>query len=244
MQGGRLAGQPRLTSTQHPALENLRNLQQRDRRVQIAHIPTPHAARIAITFTHVAEPIRCEATFALQDSSDAIFAAPLATANAVWAAWLAHVVPAMPAETIWNGVVFEDVRTLPFGGADYPQTATPGGTSFAGASIPTDSCISIKKLTAGLGRSARGRMFWPIWVSGQLVTADTTSGALVAAAVAALNGFQTALQTALTPAEVGIISTQVGGAPRSTGLFQQIVGYSAADLNVDSQRRRLLGRGS
>lgn len=208
------------------------------------HLATDHSAKIALTFRHAVVPIKAEMTFAVRDTTDAIFAVPSTFANQVYASAIAHLGPALTPEVVLNGVVFEDVRVLPYGGADFPQADHPGTNGASGGLVPTDGCIAIKKVTDGLGRAARGRLFWPIWNASLLVTADTTSAAVVSAIVTALVAFQTALETGPLVCELGIISQQVGGVVRGSGLFERITSYSAADLFIDSQRRRLLGRGT
>lgn len=207
------------------------------------HLATPHTAKIAVTFTASTEPVQCEMTFAIRDMTDGIFTDPLLTANNVWNAVLAQLVPSISAQVVFNGVVFEDVRAIPYSGADFAFSATPGTRSSTGVPLPTDVALAVKKLSANLGRSGRGRLFWPLWNSDELISADRTSAAAALVVTTALASFQTAVETGPPACEVGIISQQIGKVVRSAGLFEPIVSWAVADLNLDNQRRRLLGRG-
>lgn len=205
---------------------------------------TADTAKITIGWTYAATGILCENIVYLRDTSGAIFADPVGACDAVFTAVVAELVPISAAEIIWNAVGLEDVRTVPFGGILVPQTATPGTHSFTGQTIPSSACLSIKKSTATLGRSGRGRWYWGLGNSATLVGGDSTSAILANDISAALTGFQADVETALSPAEMGIVSYFTGGAQRVAGLFSQILSWNAADLTIDSQRRRLLGRGS
>jgi len=208
------------------------------------HIPTPHCARIAVTFTHAHAAVNCEMTFALQDTTDGIFTTPSVVATNVWAAWVANCVPALSPNVVSNGVVYEDVRTVPYTGADYPQTATPGTLASASTQIPTDTALTIKRLGGALGRAGRGRVYWPLWDQEELLTADATSSAVQTRIQNALGAFQTQVETLSGTTFLGHISLQFNKVARTNGLFYRTTSWVAADLLIDSQRRRLAGRGS
>jgi hypothetical protein len=75
------------------------------------------------------------------------------------------------------------------------------------------------------------------------VGADEVDPAYAAAVVVALGDFQVAVEGNATPANLGVVSFQHGGAPVNPGLFQEILGWSYTDTLLDNQRRRLVGRG-
>lgn len=207
-------------------------------------VPTLHAAKIGVTFAHSTENVRGELTFAVLDPTDAIFADPAAFATQVYNAVSANLVPFATPQVVFDGVVFEDVRTLPYVGADYPQGPNAGTGGPGVASLPTSCCIAVKKSTGNLGRSGRGRMYVPIWDSVYLATPDTITVATATAIVARLSAFQAAVEGGAMPVQMGVISQQHGGAPVNPGLFQRITSWGLFDVKIDSQRRRLLGRGS
>jgi len=199
--------------------------------------------RFAVTFRHASVSVRAELTFALQDASGTIFLNPANTAQQIWDNAVPNLVSAASASVVFTGVVVEDVRTVPYGGAEFPQTPQAGTFTSAGIALPTDCCIAIKRSTALLGRSGRGRLYWPIWQSPELDTADTIPSSHATFIVGKVQDFDNAIVAALPTANLVLISTVTGGAPRTNGLPESITGYSVADLAIDSQRRRLLGRG-
>lgn len=222
---------------------NDRKREERDRNKTMVSIPVPHTARLSVTFHHNVEAVRGEHVFYVRDASDALFANPSAYAASFFNAWVVAMIPQQTPQYVADGVVFEDLRSVPYGGADYPQTPAAGSGGSGGTSLPTDTSLVFKKSTLGFGRSARGRIFWPIWDNGLLLSADTVKTANVSSIATQLNAFQTAVQALISGSQLGIVSFQHGGAPVSPGLFQQLTGFAAVDNHIDSQRRRLLGRG-
>lgn len=205
---------------------------------------TPHTARMAVLFTFGIDGQTCENIFHLQDSTDAIFTSPTATCNAVQTAANTHIKPALFPTVKLIGTTFEDVRTFPFGGLDVPQVAVAGTRAGGTALLPSSVSLSIKKVTGNLGRSGRGRWYWPLAdvqaISG---TNDTVNASYITDIEAALTAFQLAVETAITPAIMGVVSYRSGKVQRSAGVFQRIISWSNADATIDSQRRRLTGRG-
>lgn len=116
---------------------------------------------------------------------------------------------------------------------DQPGTA---GT----ASMPNNVTWSIQFRTVFRGRSGRGRNY----------ALGLTEGAVTASAVsiATASAYITAYQALATDLEGGdyqhvVISKFNNNAPRPSGLVRLVTAYSYADLTIDSQRRRLPGRG-
>lgn len=101
--------------------------------------------------------------------------------------------------------------------------------------------FAIKFATARIGRSYRGRMYWPL-----LDTTHVNDGALAAnhanALVAAVGNFFNDVQSVTGSFHV-IASYQNDCAWRAEGVATPVTSYSYSDLNLDSQRRRLPGRG-
>jgi len=209
----------------------------------MASITTPHAAKVGVRFTTPASLVVCENTFAVMDPTDNLFSDPGGFQTQVWNAVVANLVPACTGEVVFNGIIFEDVRSIPYGGATYDHAGTPGTASAPSAPLATSTALSIKKVTGALGRSGRGRWYWPVWDIAEIDSTNVVKSAKVAAYVAALQAFQAAVEGGTYPCQVGIISEQSGGVPRANGVFYQIVDWVAFDPSVDNQRRRLTGRG-
>jgi hypothetical protein len=125
-----------------------------------------------------------------------------------------------------------------FASTNTDQAGNPGALS--GASLPGGTTFAISFRTANRGRSGRGRNYWP-----GLMEADVTGNLLSAgAADSFLAVYQRLIDSPPTGWTWGVVSRYHNGAPRSTGIFQPITNVIYTDLAVDSQRRRLAGRGT
>lgn len=107
--------------------------------------------------------------------------------------------------------------------------------------LPGNVTIAIKFSTSGRGRSSRGRNY--------IVGLVETQSAGNAIASSVVEDFVTAYNLLPGIAEAEdcqwvVFSRHHNNAPRTTGLAIPITGASAVDDNVDSQRRRLAGRGT
>lgn len=210
----------------------------------MAHYPAAHCAKLGVLFGHSLVSIKAEMTFAVMDPADGIFADPGTFCDAVFLAATTNLVPQLCPNVVLNGVSFEDIRAVPYVGVVFGKPATPGTRVAGSATWPTDAAIAIKRTSANLGRSGRGRVYWPLWDNGETTAVDQISGTYAGAIAAALATFQADVEGYSAGLELGIVSFQHGGAPVNPGLFEQTTGWNAFDTMVDSQRRRLLGRGS
>ena len=209
----------------------------------MAQVPVPNTLRFSTTFTHSVELQRCMLSFALTDDSGSIFQDFALTANSIFGALVNTLVHAASPETIWDGIIIEDVRVLPYGGIDFPQPPTPSDGAYGGPPLPMNVCLAIKRFTNMLGRSGRGRVYFPIWNENMLAGASAVGAAVSGTIITQLEAFQAAIESALTPAVLVVISTETLGSPRPVGITNPITGWAATDQVVDSQRRRLPGRG-
>lgn len=210
----------------------------------MAHFPAPHCSRWAATFTDLVGDALCEMTFAVQSSDDSVNANPAGFAALFNAAVVAHLVPVASSHVVFTGSTFEDVSALPYGGNTYPMAPTPGTAATTAASLPNSNCIAIKRIGGGIGRSARGRVYWPIWCGNVLTTANTVDATYLNGVVAGLTAFQAALTDPTGfLAVLGHLSEQIGKTPRNPMVFYATAGWVYADLVIDDQRRRLPGRG-
>jgi len=115
---------------------------------------------------------------------------------------------------------------------------TSGLGQVAGAALPDNVTLSIKKKSAQTGRSARGRMYWIGMPAANLaaneLALDTSA---VTDIVAALEAVRVAIAgTVWTPV---IVSRRTAGAERPFGIPFDWIDTVAVNADVDSQRRRL-----
>lgn len=108
------------------------------------------------------------------------------------------------------------------------------------ASLPNNCSVTITKRTAARGRSRRGRIY-QIGLTEASVVANQVSGPAMAGYIS----FWTSIMALTITADEAIMvvnSTYSNGAPRSEGLATPVTNFTS-DGFVDSQRRRLPGRG-
>jgi hypothetical protein len=118
------------------------------------------------------------------------------------------------------------------------------GTCGLGASpgLPGSVAFVITKVTALRGRSFRGRIYH-IGLSEADVTGNTVG---VASADSILQGwvqYRTAVETA-SASNMSVVSCEANGVPRLIGVATPVTALVLRDNSVDSQRRRLPGRGT
>lgn len=155
-------------------------------------------------------------------------------------AWYADTIAtALSDAWTFDNALAQDLTTEGGARVNYFQ-GTPGGTS--GAYMPNNVSFAIRFDTFAGGRSGRGRNYLPaipaLWVSGNTMNAEP------------LNAFVSAYNLLVNPSEllaVGwlwvVVSRISAGAVRPVGVFNEVIGASATDNVLDSQRRRLPGRG-
>jgi len=124
--------------------------------------------------------------------------------------------------------------------AEITLSAGPGGV--AGDPLPNNVAFSIKRSSGLTGRSARGRVYVP-GLKLEMLSAPN----VVLAATS--DGWVDALNLLVDPAfapdwQHVVWSYQTGGLPRVTAFPYGIDLYVAVNLILDSQRRRLPGRGA
>ena len=146
----------------------------------------------------------------------------------------------MPAEYVYRETYVKDL-TINFG-AEYTSVGAAGLDGENGLALPGGSAWVVKFLTGSQGRSYRGRNY-------VLCNRDQTSGNFVSLAWATgVAANYAAILAALVEDAPEwtwvVLSRQTNGALRADGIGTPIVAVSYTDLAVDSQRRRLTGRGT
>lgn len=135
-------------------------------------------------------------------------------------------------------------RSIHAASAEYAETVPdpPLDGNIATSCLPGNVAWAVKLLTGLTGRSYRGRSFFiglaESSVSGNYI-GQTTADAIVDAWVE--------LKDVILPnlsAELVVVSRYTGGEPRVAGVATPVTTISYTDLVVDSQRRRLPGRGA
>lgn len=153
--------------------------------------------------------------------------------------WNTYMKPYIPTEVSLTAVKVTDLDT-----ATSPAITASAGLPLAGTQngvlLPNSVSLCITKRTALRGRSQRGRIYWP-GLGETNVTNNVVSAALVSAIIAGLENMKV-VPTLTGNNEMVVVSRFTANAPRASGIFTPVTNFTS-DGVVDSQRRRLPGRG-
>lgn len=123
---------------------------------------------------------------------------------------------------------------------EYTTGWSPAGTS-TGTCYPNNVTSSVKLATGLRGRSFRGRMYWP-GLTGNQITGLQLQSATQTAIQTAVNLLRTNLTSDSAGDKLVVVSYRTGGVWRASGVATEVTA-ATVHLNLDSQRRRLAGRG-
>jgi hypothetical protein len=144
-----------------------------------------------------------------------------------------------------NGVQLQDVTVTDIGSEAGGQVIVPpSGAGFGGTEseqLPNNVTLAVKWLTAIRGRSFRGRTYH-IGLTESEVTKNRVNAAFLAALVTQYTGLKNVI-TDDPIRQMCVLSRFHLGAPREEAICTPINAL-AIDGTVDSQRRRLPGRGN
>jgi hypothetical protein len=153
-------------------------------------------------------------------------------ANAVKTWWSAYYKPMLPSQYTLNAIQvrkYDPVAPLAYDlNVSPPEAGTRGTTPEAG-----NVTLSMSERTGLAGRKYRGRMYLAGIGTGDVSTTDTVVSAL---SLLAANAIAALISTSLPP---GVV---LGLFHRNTNTITDVIAYVIENV-IDSQRRRLPGRG-
>lgn len=212
----------------------------------MAFIPALNTARVAMHFSRDAQLV--ENVFYVENASGWDATSLEALANDVTAWWTTNLQPVVASNLSLNEVVCTDLTTSSGVSVVYAAGLPAAGGSGSTA-LPNNVTIAIKLITGFGGRSFRGRQYINGMVQANLATDQNTVGP---AFVSGFQGFyNTLIATLLADFPPGlVIASFYHGVdslgkpiPRSTAVLTPVTNAVFADNVLDSQRRRLPGRG-
>lgn len=160
-------------------------------------------------------------------------------AEAVHNGWETRMLPLLSDDLTLREVTATDMESETGPSVSFIVTPFPAG-GIVGTSMPNNVAACVTFLTAGRGRSARGRNYLA-GITGDAATNNTMNSNFMGDVIDAYAGLKNDL--AALGFNHAVVSFQNDGVPRSAGLPQTVTGYRFADATLDSQRRRLPGRG-
>lgn len=203
----------------------------------MAFIPWPNGIQLCFDFASAGQ--NWQFCLALRKSSGPPADADLiAAANAAYAKWTTPLKP-----TLTTGNTLRQIRATDMtveGGPQYVRAVNEAGTN-AGTETALSNAAAVSLRTAKRGRSYRGRFYVSGWEGGLLTDAVTFGSGLVTN----LSSFTTGLQTALDALGMDLVvpSKQHNGVATNPAELNEVIAV-VVDTKVDSQRRRLSGRGA
>lgn len=160
-------------------------------------------------------------------------------ANDIIAWWSSDVRPQVNDQTS-----LIEVRVTSLDDAIAPSVSVVTGLPLAGSAaqpmLPSNVTLSLTKRTILRGRNFRGRLYFIGLGEGQVV-GNTVNGVTVTALINAYNNSLSFATTSLTW-ELVVVSLYFNNAPRTSGVTTEVTSFTSDGI-IDSQRRRLPGRG-
>ncbi len=204
----------------------------------MAFVPAPNTLMAELRY--VAEGSRWENTLYFTGSAGVTptLATTLAAALVAW--WNASYKPLVASTVSLSEVFITDLTTATSFTVSY-VTGLPSVGTAVGDQLPGNCSLCVSLRTANRGKSGRGRNY----TVGPVDTAATASfftTAYANAVIAAYTLFVGA-GTFVAGLQFCVVSRFTNNAPRAVALIQPITSCLSTNNNVDSQRRRLPGRG-
>jgi len=153
--------------------------------------------------------------------------------------WFAEVMPLLSSDYIFREITAQDISVeageIAFNTA---ETGTAGGV--VSEAMPGNVAIAVSFRTGLAGRSYRGRNY-----VGGLPNTAVAGNTITDTFRTAIGAAYEALLTVLEDEDFvwGVVSRVTEGLPRPVGVITAIASVLVVDAFVDSQRRRLSGRG-
>jgi len=202
------------------------------------YIPVPACLQANVRWTLDGQQIENVLNFSyLTMSFEA--AAPL-VAGALDAAWWASMRVQYSGSLVHQSTYIVDLSSQTGPIAVFPQFDDPAGAA-AGSAVPSNAALCITHRTASRGRSFRGRTYMS-GIAKSVVDNSEVSTGVVSDIVNAFNELRVAL--AADDINFAVVSRYENKLPRDIGIATYVTLSEARDNVVDSQRRRLPGRGN
>lgn len=206
-------------------------------------VPCLNTAQVEIRALYFGEKV--ENTLWFQKGS-AITAADLnALTEAVHDGWVGSALPLLPSGYQLTEVVATDFTTATSGVATFPATGSEVGAE-SSPGLPGNVSITISFRTANRGRSFRGRNYWVGLTEATVAANEVTSariGEIISCYVAVVAVAEGEGWNHVIASRYSGVDSDGKPIPRANGVMTVVTTYIVVDTHVDSQRRRLSGRG-
>jgi len=201
-------------------------------------VPFSNAAEVEIRMLYLSQEVEC--TFGYSQNAIIVPSALTALCTTIGTKWSIEVMPLLSSSLQLLEVVARDLTSpTSFDGGWSPEGTVVGGEG--GDPLPGNAAACISLRTGLTGRWFRGRNYLPG------LTTNITAGNFITPDFAtdmqnAYTELLGAVEGAMT-GQLAVLSRVYQGADREEGVATPITRAVFADRDVDSQRRRLRGRG-
>jgi len=201
-------------------------------------VPAPNIVELQFRYTNAGEQTENRIHLDVGATPTAL---DLANINEAAAEWYTGNMPDLqPTSLVLREIYSKSLETQPGPEATYTAGLPIPGTS-AFQALPSNASLAVSLRSGETGRSARGRWYWQQLAENQVDTNLVTTGAQADILAAMQN-----LKNAMTDVSATwvIVSYRHNNAPRVGGpVYFTVNSIILVDNVVDSQRRRLPGRG-
>lgn len=203
-------------------------------------IPAPQVVEVELRYDFVDQ--QCENT--LYFKHDTLFTADqmrvLATAMETW--WESSLSGYMHTAVALNSIKVSSLSSADAEAVIVTPTASIHGGDSAEA-LPFNASWAVKFTTDHRGRSARGRNYMVGLTRGSRETSNVVTTGYANGVVTSYTALLAGGETLPEGWTWVVLSRFAGNAPRTAGVTYPITGVGYTDRIIDSQRRRLPGRG-
>lgn len=203
----------------------------------MARPPTENVAEVTMSFSQDGQILMNKHHYLNTAGWDAGSLNNLGTAIVEW--WTDNLQEHIPSVISLDAVEVVDLTEDSGLGISVTEGLPVPGTG-TGTALPNNVTLAIKKGTGFVGRSFRGRTYH-IGLTEQQVTGNTVGSTVLDTLRDAYDALKEPLG-ALIPVDLCVLSEYADGAQRTAGICTVVTGIGI-DPTVDSQRRRLPGRG-
>lgn len=205
----------------------------------MSYVPGTNVAEVVVQGSMAGQMIDNVIDFQMPDAMTVTILDALA--NSVIGYLLDHILPLLSSQYTLTSVKATDLTTASSPSVTRFPTGSPGGSIGAGA-LANNVALVISEGTDLRGRSYRGRLYQAGLPATILADPASISGASRDVIVAAFVDFFDDIEDDNGCIHV-IFSRETGGAERTLGVATEVTTYSA-NTDLDSQRKRLKGRGA
>lgn len=203
----------------------------------MAFIPVPNSAQLCFDFTTAGQ--NWQFCVVIRKSAPPLTSTDLANASAVAASWWStNLRPLIQNNTVLRQTRATDISVE--GGGQSIATVGTAGTN-GGILVPLNAALVVSLRTAKRGRSYRGRIYLGGLEQTDLVSETDVAGAYVTSVLAAIAALQSQLDT--NSFDLVVASKQHNKVVTNPAETNEVIA-ATCDSHIDSQRRRLFGRGT